>query len=375
MSETRNSSHQETPMRTIIVRNRGWRRFLAGALILHIPLFIYPVLRLCQWLDVSWWLTMIVLIPLASSQIVSRLYLRRNHRFRARMLRKAADLWLGVSPVLLMVLLVFELIVLVTNLSPHVAAQWVVGITMLLSAFGVLGALRPGIKKLQFHSDKLKAPVRFVQITDVHIGSRNIGFLDQVVRQINRLHPDFVCITGDFIDVSGITEDQLQSLKKIVVPIYFTIGNHEKYEDLDAILARLRNLGVDVLRNTSTWYRDDLQVIGIDDMDDALQVERQISMIDVNRDAFVLLLYHRPRGLESAARAGVDLMISGHTHNGQIFPFNLLVNRVFRRINGLYYYGKTRLYVSEGTGTWGPVMRIGTKSEITLFEFNQSMSE
>lgn len=362
-------------MRTIIVRNPGWRRFLVGALILHVPLFIYPVLRLCQWLDVSWWLTMIVLLPLASSQIVSRLYLRRNHRFWARILRKAADLWLGISPVLLMVLVVFELIVLVTTLSAHTAAQWVVGITILLSAFGVLSALRPGIKKLQFHSDKLKAPVRFVQITDVHIGSRNIGFLDQVVRRINRLNPDFVCITGDFIDVSGITEAQLKSLKKIVVPIYFTIGNHEKYEDLEAILARLRNLGVNVLRNTSTWYRDDLQVIGIDDMDDAMQVERQISMIDVNRDAFVLLLYHRPRGLESAARAGVDLMISGHTHNGQIFPFNLLVNRVFRRINGLYYYGKTRLYVSEGTGTWGPVMRIGTRSEITLFEFNQSMSE
>ena len=81
-----------------------------------------------------------------------------------------------------------------------------------------------------------------------------------------------------------------------------------------------------------------------------------------------MLLYHRPRGLESAAEAGVDLMISGHTHNGQIMPFNLAVRKVFDKVKGMYRHGKTRLYVSQGTGTWGPVMRVGTLSEITLFE-------
>lgn len=357
-------------MRTIMVRNRGWRQFLAGALLLHIPLFIYPVLRLCQWLDVSWWLTLMILVPLTSSQIVSRLYLRHNRHSWAKVLRRAADFWLGISPVLLMTLLGFELVVLATGMSERLAAIWVIGISFLAGAVGVTNALQPAIKQLQFTSDKLNSPVRFVQITDVHIGSRSIAFLESVVRRINQLAPDFVCITGDLVDVSGITEDQLRSLNNIAVPVYFTIGNHEKYEDLDAIIGRLENLGVKVLRNASVWYRDDLQVIGIDDMDDAMQVERQLANIDVNTEAFVLLLYHRPRGLESAAKAGVDLMLSGHTHNGQIFPFNLVVNRVFPRINGLYYEGMTRLYVSAGTGTWGPVMRIGTKSEITLFELN-----
>lgn len=364
-------SFRETPMRTVVTRSQGWRRFLIGALLLHIPLFIYPVLRLCQWLEVSWWITLLVLVPLASSQIVSRLYLRHNRAVWARLLRKASDFWLGISPVLLIVLLFFELVVLVTGLSSVVAAGWVIGIVLLAGALGTVNALDPAIKTVSLHSDKLTGPVRFVQITDVHIGSRSIAFLEKVIHQINRLEPDFVCITGDFVDAPGITEDQLKALKSIVGPVYFTIGNHEKYEDLPEIVTRLENLGVNVLRNAATWYREDLQVIGVDDMDDAMQVERQLARMEVSDDAFVLLLYHRPRGLEAAARAGVDLMLSGHTHNGQIMPFNFLVGRVFERINGLYYYGKSCLYVSEGTGTWGPVMRIGTKSEITLFELNQ----
>ena len=99
-----------------------------------------------------------------------------------------------------------------------------------------------------------------------------------------------------------------------------------------------------------------------------MQVQRQLKKIDIEPVGFSLLLYHRPRGLESAAEAGVDLMISGHTHNGQIMPFNLAVRKVFDKVKGMYRHGKTRLYVSQGTGTWGPVMRVGTLSEITLFE-------
>ena len=154
----------------------------------------------------------------------------------------------------------------------------------------------------------------------------------------------------------------------VVGPVYFCIGNHEKYEDLDAIIERLESLGVEVLRNRSVRFSDSVQVIGIDDLDDAGQVRRQLQHIDVDARAFSLLLYHRPRGLTAAAAAGVDLMISGHTHNGQIMPFNLVVKRVFDRTVGLYHEGGATMYVSQGTGTWGPPMRLGTRSEITLFD-------
>ena len=105
-------------------------------------------------------------------------------------------------------------------------------------------------------------------------------------------------------------------------------------------------------------------------MEDPLRVEKELKHIALDADAFKLLLYHRPRGLEAAAEHSIDLILSGYTHNGQIFPFNLIVKWVFERIIGMYSLGETRQYVSQGTGTWGPVMRLGTYSEITLFEYD-----
>ncbi len=364
------ASAKVLPDERIVRRPPGWSRFLLIALALHIPLFVYPIVRLTLWLDVPWWLMWLVLIPLAGSQVISRVFLRHRRSRTARFLRLVADFWLGVSPIVLIFLLVAEILVGLSLLLPVEAATLVLLVSGGFGATGVVVAMLPFVKRIRFTSGKLQAPLRFVQITDVHIGSRSSAFLDRVVNKINELHPDFVCITGDFIDASDVPESDLASLARIVVPIYFCIGNHEKYEDLEQILARLRNLGVQVLRNDTTWFRDDVQVLGIDDMEDALQVRNQLQHLEIDADAFKLLLYHRPRGLEAAASAGIDLMISGHTHNGQIVPFNLVVGKVFDRVKGMYSQGESRLYVSQGTGTWGPVMRIGTRSEITLFELD-----
>jgi len=133
------------------------------------------------------------------------------------------------------------------------------------------------------------------------------------------------------------------------------------------MLERLQCLGVTVLR-TATITQGAIQLIGIDDSEDPSQVEREIARLDIYPQRFVLLLYHRPQGLAAAAAAGVDLMISGHTHNGQIVPFNLVVKNVFEKIVGLFTHGETKLYVSPGTGTRGPVMRLGSRGEVTLFE-------
>jgi predicted MPP superfamily phosphohydrolase len=345
-------------------------RFILIVLAVHIPLFFYPILRLCHWLDLSWWVTLLVFVPLAASQVFSRVVLRHQVAPLARGLRRLADVWLGVSPIVLLALLVAEVLVAMSLVSTYNAALWVIGSAGLIGLLGIANAMLPRVKVIRFESAKLQQPVRFVQITDVHIGSRNKAFLDRVIKQINVLAPDFLCITGDFIDARGVTEETLQSLTSVVVPIYYCTGNHEKYEDFEAILVRLKNLGVTILRDATLHHRHDLQVIGVDDMEDAMQVQRQLGRLKIDLQAFVLLLYHRPRGLEAAAAAGVDLMLSGHTHNGQIIPFNLIVSRVFDRIKGMYYLDQTRLYVSQGTGTWGPVMRVGTGSEITLFELS-----
>lgn len=370
-SETTASDNEPKPADR---RPSGLRSFIIISLLLHIPLFFYPVLRLCGWLELNVWVTAALLIPIACSQVISRWGLRNVRHPLARGLRHVSDFILGMSPLVLMTLLVFEILVGTSLIGSYQAALMVLLVSGLVAFVGLLAALVPGVKKITFEAESLRSSLRFVQITDVHIGSRSARFLEMLVTKIRRLEPDFVCITGDFIDATGIPASDLKSLSEFSCPVYFSIGNHERYEDLDEICERLESVGVILLRNRELHFRDDVQVLGIDDRDDALQVHRQLEQLNVDREAFNVLMYHRPLGLEAAADANIDLMISGHTHNGQIFPFNLIVNRVFDRIVGMYTMGKSRLYVSQGTGTWGPVMRVGTRGEITLFELNGTHS-
>lgn len=342
-------------------------QFLVIVLLLHLPLFAYPILRLCYWLDLSSWLTAMVFLPLFCSQIVARVYLRHANSGLVFWLRRSADLWLGISPLLLCMLVLAELPVAMDWLTASSAAYTLIGLTLALMIFSVANAYSPSVVKISLSSSKLSAPLRFVQITDVHIGSRSAGFLNRVMQKVNSVNADFLCITGDFIDAPDIDEEQLSALGDCPVPVFFSIGNHERYEDLEVILRRLQHLGVRVLRSRTDTCGE-VQLIGIDDSDHPAQVERELAKLEVDRDAFVLLLYHRPRGFTAAAAAGVDLMISGHTHNGQIVPFNFVVGRVFEQTVGLFQQGLAQLYVSPGTGTWGPVMRLGSRGEVTLFE-------
>ena len=251
-------------------------------------------------------------------------------------------------------------------------ALLIIILTGSLSAYVLYKAWKPRIVNIALKSAKISRSYRFAQISDVHIGSRNPKFLQKIIQQINTQKPEFLCITGDLIDQPGITAKQLDALTQFPGKIYFCIGNHEKYEDLNDIIRRLESLGVIVLRNKAVMT-EELQVIGIDDSPNPEQVAKQLPKISIDAEKYMILLYHRPHGLADASEAGVDLKLSGHTHNGQIKPFNWAVNRVFQYRKGRYEHTSsvghnTVLYVNEGTGTWGPTMRLGTQSEISLFD-------
>lgn len=350
------------------VSSVGVRTFLAVALALHLPLFVYPVLRLGDWLVLPLWLTLLILAPLASSQLLMHGLLRRKRSPAFRLLRRAADFWMGLSPILLMTLLAFEALLVAGLVGRAEAAYWTLGIALALGVASLVNALVPRVKTVAFTARKLARPLRFVQITDVHLGSRSAGFLRRVMAQVKRLKPEFLCITGDLIDAPGIGKAQLASLAALDCPIYFSIGNHERYEDLPRLLATLAELGVITLRSAKVQPREDLAIIGIDDSDQTVQVARELAKIPLSPHRYQILLYHRPRGYAAAQAQGLDLMLSGHTHAGQIFPFNLAVKRLFPKLAGLHEAPPFRLYISQGTGTWGPVMRFGTTPEITLFK-------
>ena len=349
-------------------RSRPWIKIALIGLVLHLVLFVYPVLRISFWLELPVFIWAVVLVVVTSSQVVARGLLRNPKTGLSRLVRQSLDFMLGVSPILVLATVMAEGLVWFDLLSAKGAAWVVTWVVAIGGGAGLFAAVVPFIHRIELEYPELQEPLSLVQITDVHIGSRSQAFLERIVARIVDLNPQILCITGDLIDQKNVQQQVLSCFSGLAMPIYFVIGNHERYEDLEDILLKLERVGVQSLRNATAWFRDDVQIVGIDDKDDPHQVEKQLGKIEINSSAFTLLLYHRPQGLVPAGRAGVQLMLSGHTHNGQIFPFNLLVARVFEQVKGLFSYHGAHLYVSQGTGTWGPVLRLGTRAEITWFQ-------
>ena len=275
--------------------------------------------------------------------------------------------WMGVGFIFCVLCLLYDLVRLINPLNEQAAAAVILLLGAGLVTYSFITAQTTTNKMLRLHSHRLKKDYRLVQISDVHIGSRSRNFLNHIVQNINELHPDMVLITGDFLDSNRIEAKDIEALKTLAMPVYLSIGNHERYIGLAGVVPLLEETGVTVLRNNSV-VADDLQLIGIDDADDIDQIGRKLANITVDPQCFKVLLYHRPLGWDSAVKAGIDLTLSGHTHKGQIFPFNWLVKQQFKLINGLYRSGQCQLYVSPGTGTWGPVMRLGSRNEITCID-------
>jgi len=208
--------------------------------------------------------------------------------------------------------------------------------------------------------------IKAVQLTDLHIGSiNNRKFLDKVVKMTNELNPDVVFITGDLVDGSGIfTESYYDPLDDIEAPVYFIHGNHETYEGLEPIEKMLKKKNITLLKDDVRTFRG-IQIAGLMYTEDKEKIRNTIESLDIDRSKPAILLNHAPSGTDIASKKSFDLQLSGHTHGGQIFPFNFLVKLAFPYVKGRYQVGDMVLYINQGTGTWGPPMRLGTRSEIT----------
>lgn len=252
-------------------------------------------------------------------------------------------------------------------LSPPMVGIAVLLAWLVLGVIGVFAATRIAERFLTFDHALLDRPYRLVQLSDVHVGSRSAAFLRQTIDQALGHRPDALVVTGDLIDSSAVGPEDMSALGEVPCPVYFAIGNHERYIDLDAAMAMVEALGIGLLRNQAVTHGQ-LQIVGIDDADDPDHVGDNLPDIALSDDHYRILLYHRPDGWPSARQAGIDLMLSGHTHGGQIWPFNYLVKQRFKHLIGLFSEDDRHLYVSPGTGCWGPIMRLGTRSEMTVID-------
>lgn len=252
------------------------------------------------------------------------------------------------------------------------------------SGIGVASVLSPvAVSRVRVAIDRLtkaKSGYRIVQITDVHVGP-TIGhdFIEQIVSRINALNPDLIAITGDLVD--GSVDDLAEHVAPLAKlrakdGVFFVTGNHEYYSGADAWIAHLgTNLGVRVLRNEHVRIGGDdgFDLAGIDDVSShgygnghGPDLHKALDGRDSSRAC--VLLAHQPRGIDLADTLGVDLQISGHTHGGQMVPWNFLVRLQQPFVAGLHRLARAQIYVSRGTGYWGPPMRVGAPAEITEIE-------
>lgn len=257
-----------------------------------------------------------------------------------------------------------------------------------ISLWGIGSAVsKTAVKRVSVALDKLSAALdgyTIVQFSDVHVGSATIGkeFMRDLVARTNALEPDMVVITGDLVD--GSTEelgDAVRELGKLRTKdgVFFVTGNHEYYSGANEWIGLLSSIGVRVLRNERVRIRGEegFDLGGVDDWTASQFYSdhgHDLARVVEGRDATkaLVLLAHQPKAIGEAAERGVDLQLSGHTHGGQIFPFNFLVKLQQPFVAGLDRLGATQIYVSRGTGYWGPPMRVGAPAEITHIELTSA---
>lgn len=246
-----------------------------------------------------------------------------------------------------------------------------------LSIFGIFKAFATKVKYYEVRIKDLPEywwDKEIVQISDIHLGPvYRKNFLQKTIKRINQLEPELVCITGDLFD--GMESDFTWlnnpfSQLKTKQGIYYSLGNHDFYLGFNRVKQLLSKTPLIILDNKMKVISG-LQIIGINYSfkKDFNLYQAILDQVGYNSKQASLLLYHEPRNINLAIQAGIDLQLSGHTHRGQLFPFNYLAKIAYKGYDaGFFKKGDFNLIVNSGLGTWGPPMRTSGRGEISLIK-------
>lgn len=374
------------------------RRLLSVVLLVSVVfglLHLYPGVRLLgdTRLPIGWAVVGWLVLALAVASVPAGFVLIRTNANRlTRALFAFATFWLGAAGILLTATLTTDVARLAWDAfrqapaglarvhQARVQALCTLGLAAGLIAWALYSAslvlqLRRVTVRLVGLGRGLEG-LRIVQISDLHIHRPlDVHFLRRVVRRVNALSPDVVAVTGDLVDgpVAAV-RDFIAPLGELRarLGVYYVTGNHEYYWGGPEWEAEVAALGLTVLRNSHRVLRaagSELALGGVPDLqgirfhpDHACRPD--LAFAGAPEGAPRVLLAHQPSAAGPAARAGVHLQLSGHTHGGQIFPFHLLVWLTQPALSGLRKLFGIWVYTHRGTGTWGPRMRLGASPEI-----------
>jgi uncharacterized protein len=309
---------------------------------------------------------------------------------------EAGTFYLAVMLYGLLTVLLIDIVRLANAIVPFLPKSWfaegartgpivfaaAAGAVALALVYGAWNATRLKTVDLEVHLPRRGGTVdrlTVVAASDLHLGAL-VGprRLEKVVGRMNELGPDVVVFAGDIVDesVTPEIESRLGGIMRRLRPrfgLYTALGNHESYSGLAANIACLRACGVTVLQDEAAEVAGAFRLVGRRDRSSLAVQEVRLSIpgilnrCGVTADLPVIVLDHQPTHLEEAVEAGVDLQISGHTHDGQMFPIGLINGLIYELNWGYLRKGRTQFYVTSGAGTWGPPVRIGSRAEIVRF--------
>lgn len=300
--------------------------------------------------------------------------------------------WLAFMVYFFLIILVIDIIRLINHFLPFLPAiiqtnpertKAILGITtitfgLIIVIAGRINALHPRVKSIDISLDKStsdRQPITIAMASDIHLGAV-VGqkHLRKMIRMINAVNPDLILFAGDVIDEdpgSLIKRDLGKCLKELRAPlgVYAITGNHEYIGGIVEAVQYLEKYHITVLRDSVVTLKNGLTIIGREDIDSRRfnGIHRKsISELIKDIDPFLplILLDHQPSNLNDAIDNNIDLQLSGHTHHGQLWPFNYITSKIYRVSHGYAKFRNTHVYVSCGFGTWGPPIRTSSRPEL-----------
>ncbi len=295
---------------------------------------------------------------------------------------KIGTSWFIITFYCLMAFLLLDLLRFVLPMQKVLHNNWLTFIALAVSftavfSYGYFHYKNKEKVKLTLKIDKKITPLKIVALSDLHLGY-GVGKteLEEWVKLINAENPDLVLMAGDIIDnhIKPLTEQNLAaSLAKIKshYGVFTCLGNHEYIGDsvkLSHSLDFLQKANISVLRDVAVLINNEFYIVGREDFGKKNRKPLTELLQNIDKTKPIILLDHKPFNLQETVENFVDLQFSGHTHEGQVFPANLLVKRIFELSHGYKKKENTHFYVSSGIGIWGGKFRIGTRSEYVIIE-------